>query len=642
MKSSRQSEGSLLGLFSLFFLALSLIFLALAPDYPGFWIASLFLALCLLLWRGPKAIIRDLTGLAHPAKKKILRTAGSIALVVVLLLLTGSFAFLPILNVGAPPQAVLPEETKRLLEKLDRPVVMEARVGRQSSLGQISHLMDLYSRASSRVAASVKQAEGLSEVDDGEVRVARTDALLIVADGFSETISPVTVSEIDASLRRLISPSRFVYNLMGDGEKSVADESPMGLSLWASSLSASKIYLEDIYFPGPGLPPQAQAANALVLAGPRRPLGPERATALMDYVEHGGKLLILQDPLVSGLDNSALSRIGLSMPRGLTIDPETAWVGTEDRFIVGRDFPAHPITVGLSQPVVWPLVGALTLSRASAEEDLAEPVLILREDDDVKDVEDDLAASVGLAEPAEPPEPPGDEPALGSESFSTTAERPQEPSEDFPEAASAVAAAEAEMSGEESSPDDSDRQASITFKPRAQTRTTERSAPAAAESAESAASTSAEAASAEEETTDSPYHTWAIALSSPASWLETDAESIARGDQSYQPGEDRSGPLVLASATTLQSGGRLALLADADLAANGFVTYAGNLDFLNRSLFWLLGAQDDLAPASSGGAVLDIDHRRARLLFWLPSVIWPLLAVAVWLAFYRRRRRRED
>jgi hypothetical protein len=334
---------------------------------------------------------------------------------------------------------------------------------------------------------------------------------------------------------------------MGDGEKSVLDSSPMGLSRWARSLQASKIHLKDCLWAGPVLPPEAWAAHALILAGPRRPLGDERERALMDYLSKGGKLLLLQDPMVVGFGPGALAPLGLDMPWGLMVDPDATWAGTEDFFIVSRDFPAHPMTAGLTRPVVWPLAGAVVARDRSSDKD--------------------SAASTDDA--------PSDDPS---------------PDDASPEAPKRVVGSS-------------------------------ESAPPMEGSAESP-----------------PSRTWSVALSSEAAWLETDGASLAERSHRYQPGLDLLGPTTLASATSVTGGGRLVLAADADLIANAFIDHAGNKAFADNALYWLLGAQEELA--SPVGAVwLDLTHAKARALFWIPTVIWPVVAVLIWYLHHLRRRR---
>jgi hypothetical protein len=345
-------------------------------------------------------------------------------------------------------------------------------------------------------------------------------------------------------------------NLVGDGEKSAMDASPMGLSLWAESLQNSKIFLKDCLWEGDRLPPEAFAAHALVLAGPRRPLGEERERALMDFLARGGKLLALQDPMVVGLSRGALAPLGLEMPWGLVVAPGSALAGAEDFFVVSRDYPAHPITMGLAQPVVWPLAGAVAAIEPPRE----------------------AAGPLGVgAEQKEDGEHKGEGAAVGSEPRGDGAEKQEG------QAAKVKGAGAPEGSGPLS-------------------------------------------------------HTWALAATSEAAWLETDGASLANRSHRYQAESDLRGPLTLASATSISGGGRLVLAADADLAANAFITYAGNLALLDNMLFWLLGAQEELPPPPAV-VWLDVTDAKARALFWLPAVIWPLAVVAVWGRFYLRRRR---
>jgi hypothetical protein len=133
-------------------------------------------------------------------------------------------------------------------------------------------------------------------------------------------------------------------------------------------------------------------------------------------------------------------------------------------------------------------------------------------------------------------------------------------------------------------------------------------------------------------------HSWAIALTSQAAWLETEIDSIATNTVRYSPEIDPPGPLVLATATSIKGGGRLVVAADSDLISNSFINFAGNSAFSNRMLFWLLGAQDDLSIPRLG-SILHVTDTIGRLFFWLPVVFWPMIVLLCWLSYFRRRRR---
>ncbi|MDR2460338.1 MAG: GldG family protein [Deltaproteobacteria bacterium] len=442
----------------------------------------------------------------------------------------GIFTFLPQINVAAPKEAALDPDTLALLAALDTKISFNATLdSSKRSQGPYEHLLRLYAKASNNIALTIKAAPAGAQRLSTDISVATLDSVVISSQDYSEVVYPITRSNINAALERLISPNRLVYNLMGDGERSQMDTSPRGISLWAEALESKRIYLTDRPWPeGLSL---SYEINAVILAGPRMPLGEEKEAALLSYLKAGGKVLVFVDPLVASVSNDFLAPFNLKIEAGLLYDQHMAWSGTDDSFIVAKDFPAHPITTGLSQPVVWPLAGAIRTVPAEAQSDAEGGAII-------------------------------EDPAL------------------------------------ESRPSAYDK-----------------APPKKWES-----------------------HSWAIALTSQAAWLETDLASIGENAARYSPGVDPPGPLVLASATSINGGGRLVIVADSDLISNAFIDFAGNRTLSERMLFWLLGAQDELL-ASRSGEVLHVTDTIGRLFFWVPVVFWPLIVLLCWLSYFRRRRK---
>jgi hypothetical protein len=374
---SFKPRGKLLipGIFLLFF---SLAFRVLLPSVLGFYL--------ILGVAGLALTAASLWGLIGPFKKAwdpkgLLKRWGMFTGAVVLVLLAGYLSFLPVINVAAPEEAALDAGTLELIAKLPGKVSFNANLA-LSSPGPILFLLDLYKEASPLIELHTQNAKGHTEITpDGDLRVAEQDTLSIISEGFKETIFPINKNTINASLRRLISPHRLVYNLIGEGERSSLDPGPGGLRIWAEELKERRIYLDDHPFPEGGALPLD--VRAIVIAGPRAPLSEEKEAALLDYLEKGGKILIFLDPLVAGVSNDFLSRLSLRFPDGLIVDPERVWAGTEDTFVVSSDFPAHPMTLGLRDPVVWPLAGAImTLGeKDSALPKPAQRELVLKEGD---------------------------------------------------------------------------------------------------------------------------------------------------------------------------------------------------------------------------------------------------------------------
>jgi hypothetical protein len=158
---------------------------------------------------------------------------------------------------------------------------------------------------------------------------------------YSLFLFTITSRGLAEAFNRLVSPSALIYNLVGQGEKLALDPSPLGLSLWTESLERRKVFLKDhVWGPNSPLP---KGAAALILAGPKVPLDPDKTADLIIFLAQGGKLLVLTDPLSPGLDPATFSEIGLTLAKGLVADPETAWAGTDDFFPVSLTFPPSPL-----------------------------------------------------------------------------------------------------------------------------------------------------------------------------------------------------------------------------------------------------------------------------------------------------------
>jgi hypothetical protein len=74
----------------------------------------------------------------------------------------------------------------------------------------------------------------------------------------------------------------------------------------------------------------------------------------------------MADPLTAALSPDFWQPLGLKYPDGLVIDPEASLGGTAESFVVSRGYLRHPLTLGLSRPILWPLAGAF-LSEAEGE-----------------------------------------------------------------------------------------------------------------------------------------------------------------------------------------------------------------------------------------------------------------------------------
>jgi hypothetical protein len=364
------------------------------------------------------------------------------------------------------------------------------------------------------------------------------------------------------------------------------------------------------------------------------PVDEAKERELLRYVARGGRLMSLNDPLVAALSPGLFSPLSLRLPEGLTVDQSMSWAGTRDSFVLSADFPAHPSNLGQREPVIFPLAGAVfvrDISAPSSQDPPAEGEAPQGSEGSPSGDGDEAPGAAG-----------GDEApaAAGSDEAPATAGGDEAPAaaggDEAPSAAGGDEAPSAAGNDEAPSAAGGGEAPAAAGNDEAPATAGGGEAPWAAEGGGAASDENAPGAA--DGVGEILGHTWAVAITSPAAFLETDRASVGRGEPRFDRGSDPHGPLVLASATSVVGGGRLVLAADSDFASNAYIGFAGNLDFATGLLSWLVGDEDDLA-APRRGTTLAVSDSVARALFWGPTVFWPLLILSVWGAYFLRRRR---
>lgn len=162
---------------------------------------------------------------------------------------------------------------------------------------------------------------------------------------------------------------------VGHGELSLDDPSAGGLTELATLLGTDNFELEEW---SPLTTPEVpEGTGAIVIAGPTTGFAQSEAASIEQFVEAGGRLLALLDPVIgptgsvapSGLE-ALLSSYGIELGADIVIDPQNPipFFGAETFFVT--TFGEHPITEPLRQaevPVIVPLARSLALAGASEE-----------------------------------------------------------------------------------------------------------------------------------------------------------------------------------------------------------------------------------------------------------------------------------
>ena len=126
-------------------------------------------------------------------------------------------------------------------------------------------------------------------------------------------------------------------------------------------------------------------------------------------------------------------------------------------------------------------------------------------------------------------------------------------------------------------------------------------------------------------------------------WGETDLANLETG-VSFDKDMDLVGPVALvAAAENLVTGSRLVVVGDGEFAANAFVSYYGNLDFIINAIDWAAQQENliSLTPKKTTDRILVTPNTVTLGLVLLVTVfVVPLLVIVAGIVAWVQRRRR--
>lgn len=207
-----------------------------------------------------------------------------------------------------------------------------------------------------------------------EMNVAASGELVVEYQGRRENLRASTEPVITTALQRLTySGEQWVVFLEGHGERSIADtQSQAAISKFAAALSAKGLKLQSLNLTRtPKIPDNT---SVLVLASPASRLLPGEVTMINEFVKKGGNLLWLADPDYPAGAEELAKTLGITWQNGYAIFPEYKVLGTGNPgFYAATDYPPNPVTQGLEQVTLFPLVRSLVADAKSGWD--AKPLL---------------------------------------------------------------------------------------------------------------------------------------------------------------------------------------------------------------------------------------------------------------------------
>lgn len=148
------------------------------------------------------------------------------------------------------------------------------------------------------------------------------------------------------AIAKTLLDERVVYFITGHGERSIDPTGDAAMSKMADLIESTSSPVRPFRLIQEPVPDNAAA---LVIAGPARDLFDPELVALQQYLEEGGKLILLLDPRAQvRMDNfeRLLADLGLESPNGLIVDPLMA-NQTNSSFTPLVQYNRHPITANI-------------------------------------------------------------------------------------------------------------------------------------------------------------------------------------------------------------------------------------------------------------------------------------------------------
>jgi ABC-type uncharacterized transport system involved in gliding motility auxiliary subunit len=251
--------------------------------------------------------------------------------------------------------------SEALLERLSGRVEITAFARDEPVLRRrISNIVGRYQRAKSDVELRYVDPDRHPDVVRG-LGITRNGELLVRYRGGERKVQSLTEAALSNTLTALDQRDRrTIRYLVGHGERSLTGTGNHDLGEIGRSLRSSGVTIEALDLIAEARIPDD--TSLLVIAGPRTPLAGGEIALIGAYLEGGGNLLWLADPLNDADWSTLESVVGIHLLDGTVVDSATRIPGLEERaFTLVTEYPDHPITAELDSPTLFPLAAALEL-----------------------------------------------------------------------------------------------------------------------------------------------------------------------------------------------------------------------------------------------------------------------------------------
>lgn len=153
--------------------------------------------------------------------------------------------------------------------------------------------------------------------------------------------------------------------LTGHGEASTTDTQSSGLSRVKDALTKQGYELASIQVTE--LRTSIQP-SVLIIASPTQPISPEDQHTIADFVNNGGRLLLMGDPNHDAPLPSLLGKWGIEMGSGILADAQDRLGRGSPTALLVRTFTTHDITEDFTAPILFPVSRSVNFDPEKGQE----------------------------------------------------------------------------------------------------------------------------------------------------------------------------------------------------------------------------------------------------------------------------------
>jgi|DewCreStandDraft_1066081.scaffolds.fasta_scaffold01332_15 ABC-type uncharacterized transport system involved in gliding motility auxiliary subunit len=240
----------------------------------------------------------------------------------------------------------LSPQSVQIVQQLQTPVKITAFY-RPGDFGyeQLNDLLKEYQRHTDKIQVEFVDPE-LKPGVAAQYNIQSYGTTVVEANGKRQMVFGAAEGDITSAILKVTrAESKKVYFLTGHGELDPDAFDRTGASAMKRILQQDNYQVEKLNLATTGRVPTDAAV--VIVAGPQRPLLDSELQALRDYLEKGGKALILVEPRTTHNLTDLLARWGVEIGNGIVVEPAQGLAGDPLVPTIVR-YTFHPITRNLT------------------------------------------------------------------------------------------------------------------------------------------------------------------------------------------------------------------------------------------------------------------------------------------------------